>query len=235
MSKPFQVALLRSSWPNCTFEVPPCVIPTGNSEVVEINNLIIQFLQPEGYNLSDIRFIPAVRYDANRTSPEFPKSIMGMIEYGTVEMTDYILSLNYDRSLHLDHAGDIFHMENAFVYKKPDNEQIDLDLFTFLPWKLYMFALMMFVGFYCLPRIIKSIKPLTNRVSPVVGILASLFLGYLSSNVVLLFSIKLPKPVLFNSFESMVDLMEAGKLRMVTAHYLLEVNLLNFETGNCVM
>ncbi len=62
MSKPIKVAVLRSPWPNCTFEVPPCVIPSKNLEIVGVTRFIASLLQPEGYNTSDVRFLPATSY-----------------------------------------------------------------------------------------------------------------------------------------------------------------------------
>ncbi len=66
---------------------------------------------PDGYNVSDIRFVPAPHYAAPKADSVSPETVMGLVESGRVEMTDYVMSLNHDgaKNPNYDHMGQLFH------------------------------------------------------------------------------------------------------------------------------
>ncbi len=91
MAKPVRVSLLRSVFPNCTFDVPPCRLISLNHAV--FSELIVSIVQPEGFNSSDVRYVPATGYSTSVVDEMYNTTVLGLVDSGLAEMTDYIMAL----------------------------------------------------------------------------------------------------------------------------------------------
>ncbi len=120
MLKPFRIAVVQSIFPNCTFDIPPCWILEKNSELIGLTKLIVSFLNPVGYNKSDIRFVPATGYGPLSKATDYKTSALGMVSEGNAEMSDYVLSLTLDRAQDFPNTGPIDLVPPIFVYQRPN-------------------------------------------------------------------------------------------------------------------
>ncbi len=91
------------------------------------------------------------------------------------------------------------------------------------PGSFISFVIAVAAVVYIAPVVTKTVTPLLDKLRPFLNFLCTIFLALLSTNVVLTFNLKLPQSRPFDSFATLVGVLEAGQARLVTRHHLLYV------------
>ncbi len=77
---------------------------------------------------------------------ENPTSILGMVQSGNAEMSDYVLALGPTRAQVFSNAGPIFEFPSVFVYRPPKLGYAELNIFSVIPWRISLGFIVFGIG-----------------------------------------------------------------------------------------
>ncbi len=102
------------------------------------------------------------------------------------------------------------------MFKSRKYQNASLNLLSVFPWKMYIFLTVFLAALFGIRKSKNHfVTKLRFRVNPVIGIFASIFFAYLSSQVVLLFNTKVPTSEPIDSFETLVEALASQKYRLM--------------------
>ncbi len=194
----------RSDIPACVFETPPC---NTSNPIIRVSDLAARLLSPHGFQRTEVRFIAASQEnDIYSTSSG---SLFNLVKDGKANLTAAYMSLTAERAAMFSYTRFIYRDRFMFVYKKLERVIPSFDPFAIVDLNTLLF-IGVFVILWKASNVIfgqsKLFQKFSNRSGIVLGLALQLFLGYISSNVVLLFN---QQSKSYKPFQSRSDVAEA--------------------------
>ncbi len=204
----YRIALIKQYWPDCIFtNVSLCTNIPDVQECTQRNQYIIDLISEKKKSFS-LEFLPA----------ENVSLMMQMVSSGQADFSDYPVRLPPELLSWkgLEHAGSLFPARNVFLFKSGKNQNASLNLLSIFPWKVYIFLILLLAALFGMRKSKNLfVTKIRFRVFPVIGIFASIFYAYLSSQVVLLFNTKVPTSEPIDSFDTLVEALASQKYRLM--------------------
>ncbi len=196
---------LTTIWANCTFDYPPCR-NTRTIEVLEMFRFIISLLQPNGHSVANIRFVPFQNSSA----------LINEVDKGDLaDFTNFVFTITPESVSRYRHLGPLFPDTKLIAYKSLDISSPSLQIFSFFPWKTYIIVSVGFSVLWMARKLqFRYVQALIRRIEPITGLAVSIFLAYLSSQVVLLFNRSVNPVLPITDYESFVHQISEQRYRL---------------------
>ncbi len=193
----------RNDIPRCIFETPPC---HTNHPTIRLSELAAKMLSPHGPQRTEVHFVPGSAFlDFQSTAND---TLHALVMNGQANFTAPYLSLTAQRVEMLNHSEVLFRDQYMFVYKKLARTVPRFNPFAIIGWR----TLLLIGAIAVMWKVTKVLlghtrqKDVSLRISArsavVLGLGLQLVLGYISSNVVLLFN---QQSMAYKPFNSLSD------------------------------
>ncbi len=188
--KVVHVAEEYSRLPNCSFSAP-CIVEI-NSILFKRMNLISQLLFYNIVSNITVRFVPAIEYGKDPANPSENRTVTGLLYNGIADMSRLIFVMD-KRVNHLKNLGPIIQKKYMFAFLKDRWVSAELNIFDFISSKTYCLIFGSIFAFILVEKFLKhvfklgeTLKVSLARIEPIFGLVITVFLGIVSTNVVLL-------------------------------------------------